>query len=334
MTMTGGRRTRRRLGARALLAVLFAVSAVAAAAETPQLQIAVLKFGTVGWLTSAIVDNQLDRAEGYSLEVVAFAGDPATTLAFQSGDADLFVTDWVWVQGRRDAGEDVRFAPYSVALGALMTRDGAADLCALKGRRIGVVGGDRDKSWLVYRALARQRCGFDLGRETETIFGAPPLMARQLETGAVDAVSTYWHWAAKLEAAGASRLLGADEAMAALGIAPPPPLIGFVWNARKSDAGMVAAFLRSVGAAQALLRDSDAEWERLRPLMKPASDAEFVALRDRFRDGMVGAAWTPAMMQSAAKLHALLGAEAPGADDAAERPLDPAGFRGPDADAD
>lgn len=290
-----------------LLAVaLVLAGAPLAAAELPAVRLAVLKFGTVSWLADAIAANGLDAAAGYRLETIALAGAPATAVAFLSGDADLIVEDWIWSQRRRDAGEDVRFAPYSVSLGALMSRGGVASLCDLAGGRIGVVGGETDKSWLIYRALSRETCGFDLAERAELLFGAPPLMARQLETGAVDAVSTYWHWAAKLEAAGAHRLLGAEEAMAALGIAPAPPLIGFVWNADRLAGAKAAAFLASVDAARALLLHDDAEWERLRPRMNAASDAEFLALRDRFREGIAGAAWSEDRLAAARRLHALL----------------------------
>ncbi|MEX2518962.1 MAG: ABC transporter substrate-binding protein [Paracoccaceae bacterium] len=300
-----------------------------ASAEPGVLRVATLKFGTVNWLISTIVENGLDRKEGYRLETLALAGNQATALAFQSGEVDLFVTDWIWSQRRRDKGDDLRFAAYSRSLGAIMTMGGVADLCDLRGKRIGVVGGDFDKSWLAYRALAKRHCGFDLGDEAEALFGAPPLLARQLLTGAVDAVSTYWNWAAKLEAAGATRQIGADEAMAALGIDPPPPLIGFVWDAARTEAAMAAAFLRSVDAAQEILLSSDAEWERLRPDMGAETDAEFTALRDRFREGVADTRWTPAFMESAAALHAML-VEAAGPAFATEGGrLDPAGFAPP-----
>ncbi|MFO7855595.1 MAG: ABC transporter substrate-binding protein [Paracoccaceae bacterium] len=291
-----------------LAAALLLVGAPLAAADrdAPVVRLAVLKFGTVSWLADAIAANGLDAAAGYRLEVMALAGAPATAVAFLSGEADLIVEDWIWSQRRRDAGEDVRFAPYSVSLGALMSRSGVASLCDLDGGRIGVVGGESDKSWLIYRALSRELCGFDLAERAELLFGAPPLMARQFETGAVDAVSTYWHWAAKLQAAGAHRLLGAEEAMAALGIVPAPPLVGFVWNADRLAEAEAAAFLASVDAARTLLLHDDAEWRRLRPRMNAANDAEFLALRDRFREGIAGAAWSDDRLAAARRLHALL----------------------------
>ncbi len=291
-----------------LLALLLLIGGLFAGqvrADQPSLRIAVLKFGTVNWLTDAIVAHDLDAAAGYRLEVIELAGRAATSIAFQAGDVDVIVADWVWALQQREKGEDLRFAPYSNALGAVMAAPGIEGVCDLKGRPIGVVGGDRDKNWLILQALVRQDCGFDLADETTTLVGAAPLMGQQLLDGAVDAVSTYWNHGAKLEAAGMRRLIGVDEEMARLGITPAPPLIGFVWNAGAVDRNTIGAFLRSVGAAQEMMATSDAEWERLRPAMGAASDAEFRLLRDYFRAGIVPG-WSADDTTAAAKLHGLL----------------------------
>lgn len=282
-----------------------------AVAQTPTFRVGVLKFGTVNWLMDTISENALDTAEGYTLETVAFAGGAATKVALQADAVDSIVTDWVWAMREAEEGVDYAFLPYSRSLGAVMVRPeaGIATVCDLRGRKIGVVGGAIDKSWLVLQALVRDACGFDLAAESETLFGAPPLMSRQIETGDVDAISTYWHYAAKLEAAGLTRLIGVNEAMNRLGIAPEPPLIGFVWNseaaARRS--GIAEAFSRSVAAAGRLLATSDAEWDRLRPKMNAQSDAAFALLRDYWRAGIV-TGWSDADTEGARKLHeALIG---------------------------
>lgn len=294
-------------------------------ADLPTLRIAVLKFGTVNWLTDTIVTNDLDEAAGYRLEVIELAGRAATSIAFHSREVDVIVADWVWALQQRGRGADLRFAPYSNALGALMSKPGVEGICDLKGRPVGVVGGERDKSWLVLQALVRQDCGFDLAEETTTLVGAAPLMGQQLLDGPVDAVSTYWKDAAKLEAAGMQRLIGVDEELARLGIAPPPPLIGFVWVAGRAGEATISTFLQSVAAAQDILAESDAEWERLRPIVGPASDAEFRLLRDYFRSGIVRG-WGAGETEAAARLHRLL-LETAGAAFAAEAGIfDPALF--------
>jgi NitT/TauT family transport system substrate-binding protein len=280
------------------------VAAGPAAADSA-IRIAVLKYGTVSWLTDVILAHDLDDAAGYRLETIELAGRPATTIAFQAGDVDVIVADWMWALQQRGRGDDLRFAPYSRALGALVT-DGSVDgPCDLRGRPVGVVGGERDKSWLVLQALVRKECGFDLAEETTTLVGAAPLMSQQLLDGAVDAVSTYWNHAAELEAAGMTRLIGVDEAMVRLGIEPAPALIGFVWNADRTDGDVVRAFLSSVGEAQDILAESDAEWDRLRPRMEAETDAEFRFLRDHFRAG-IAREWRADETAAAAELHRLL----------------------------
>lgn len=294
-------------------------------AEQPVVRVAVLKFGTVNWLMETVKSRELDNAEGISLEVVPLAGKPATEIAFQSGDVDLLVTDWVWAMGQRAKGKEMRFSPYLNASGALVGGKDAGDLCAQRDSKVGVVGGAQDKSWLVLQALAERDCGFDLAAETETLFGAPPLMSRQLEDGTVDTVSTYWHFVAKLEAKGMKPVIRIADALAQLGIEPAPPLIGFVWNGDRSDAAAIEAFLRAVESAAAVLATDDTAWDDVRPLMRAKSDAEFAALRDAYRSG-IPKAWSAKDTESSAKLYDLLLTRAGSAFRNAAGPFDPAVF--------
>jgi NitT/TauT family transport system substrate-binding protein len=292
---------------RALLALALLIGAAAAQAE-PALRVAVLKFGTVNWLTDAIRTHGYDRDQGFTLQTVELAGRDATTIAFQAGDADVIVADWLWAMLMRERGRDIRFIPYSRSVGALMAMPdgGVQGLCDLRGRTVGVVGGELDKSWLIFQALARRDCGFDLRSETRALFGAAPLMSRQLQTGAVDALSTYWHFAARAQAAGASRVLDVSAAMQALGVDPAPPLVGFVYDAGRTDPALAQALGRAALAAGRLMADSDGEWDRLRPLMQAEGEAEFAALRDAYRAGIVTAPWAQDDTAAAQALHATL----------------------------
>ena len=299
-----------------------------ARAETPTVRIAVLKFGTVNWLMQTIKDRGLDTAEGIELEVIGLAGKPATDIAFQSGDVDLLVTDWVWAMGQRAKGKALLFSPYLNASGALIGTPGLGGLCALKGKRVGVVGGAKDKSWLILQALAERDCGFDLAAETEALYGAPPLMSRQLTDGAVDAVSTFWHFTAKLEATGMEPIVRISDALASLGVAPAPPLIGFVWDPARTDTTQAEAFLRAAAKAGQVLATDDAAWEALRPKMRVKSDAEFTGLRDAYRGGIPGD-WTDQDTESAGKLYDLLVARAGQSFTATAGPFDPSVFHRP-----
>ncbi len=288
----------------ALAITLLAVSAQGA--DRPALRIAVLKFGTVNWLMETIKTNNLDAANGYSLEITGLASGNAARVALLAGEVDTIVADWIWSLNRRSTGADMRFAAYSSTLGKLMSAPEMNDICDLKGRKVAVVGGPSDKSWIVLQALAGQKCSFDLVTETEGVYGAPPLMSRQLTDGGVSAVSTYWHFAARLEAAGAKPLVAISNAMESLGVSPPPPLIGFTWEAGKPAPAALEGFLRSVRAAGDILTTNDKAWEVLRPLMKPTSEAEFRALRDAYRTGIIHADWTEADTAGAKALYDLL----------------------------
>lgn len=313
----------------AVVAALLLISA-AARAETQTLRVAVLKFGTVNWLMETLKSEGLDAANGFTLETIPLAGDAAIVVAFQAGEAEMMVTDWIWAMRKRADGLTIRWTPYSRSLGALMTRGDVADLCALKGRRVGVVGGDLDKSWLIFQALAQRRCGFDLAAEVETLHGAPPLMSRQLTDGAVDAVSNYWHFVARLKAEGAETLVSVDDALDALGVTPSPALIGFVWDESRVPPARAAAFETAIRAAGEILVEDDDAWARIRPLMRADGDAAFEALRDGFRAGALPA-WSAQETAAARRLYDILVAEGGAAFSATAGPFEPAVFGPPGA---
>jgi NitT/TauT family transport system substrate-binding protein len=287
-------------------AMVLAVAVADRAAAADGIRVAVLKFGTVNWLMDVIKTNGLDTKNGYALELVELAGRDATTVALQAGDVDLITADWFWALRARGEGEDMMFAPYSAALGAVIVR-GDSDIKGVKdlvGKKIGVAGGPLDKSWLLLRGYGEKEAGVDLATAAEPVFGAPPLLNEQLKNGNLDAVLTYWHFAARLEGSGLKQVIGVPEMMDALEIEPSPPLVGFVWRSSQlGDRGAaVAGFMKSVLEANRLLATSDAEWDRLRPLMQVDSDAEFAALKARYREGMVEG-WSAAYTSSADKLY-------------------------------
>jgi NitT/TauT family transport system substrate-binding protein len=273
-----------------------------------RLRIGTLKFGSVNWVLDTIAAEGLDRGEAVGVDRVELASNQALTVALQSGDVDLIVSDWLWAMRQRSEGEPLLFAPYSSALGAVMApAGGIATLSDLKGRRIGVAGSALDKSWLLLRAHARQAVGGDLAALAEPVYGAPPLLSEQIRLGRIDAVLTYWNFAARLDAGGLRRVVDMADVVASLGVTPSPPLIGFVWRASlpASKAAVLAGFFRAVAAANEVLGRSEAAWERLRPAMRAETDAEFTRLRDYFRAG-IPALWTEAHTRAAERLFDIL----------------------------
>lgn len=278
-------------GVRGLLSVVLCiVMTTALAADRKPVRVGVLKFGTVNWELDVVRTHGLARAEGVDIEVVPLASKSATHVALQGGAVDVIVSDWVWVSRQRAEGTGYTFVPYSVALGALVVHpDAGVDALAdLEGKRVGVAGGPVDKSWLLLRAYSKQVTGRDLKVMVEPNFVAPPLLNELMLGGDLPAVLNFWHYAARLEAAGMRRMLGVQDILRGLGVSQPVPMIGWVfdegWARDNRDA--ITGFLRASSAAKRMLLDEDAEWERLRPLTKAPDDATLHALRDAYRAGI------------------------------------------------
>ncbi|WP_312367132.1 ABC transporter substrate-binding protein [Ensifer sp.] len=260
-----------------------------AAPSAPKIRVGVLKFGTVNWELDTIKYNKFDAAYGIDAEIVYFAGEDATNVAMLAGDLDIIVSDWLWVSRQRSEGEDLTLAPYSTAVGAIMVKQDAPirEIRDLIGKKIGVAGGPLDKSWLLIQGLAQRDHGVDLTKESEIVFGAPPLLSEKAVSGELDAVLNFWHFCARLEANGFRRLIGAGEATKALGALGPVSALGYVlhdkWANKHPDVAM--SFVQASAAAKALLAQSDAEWRRLAPLVR-AEGRELEVLRDRYREGI------------------------------------------------
>lgn len=303
---SAGRRTRR------LFAVCICVLVVLygpGAAAADKVRIAVLKFGTVSWGLDVIQRHGLDHAAGFDLEVQEFASNQATLVALQAGETDIAVSDWIWVARQRQQGKPFAFAPYSTATGALMAPAdaGIESLADLQGRRLGIAGGPLDKSWLLLRALSLKTLGKDLATEAEPVYAAPPLLNEQIQQGRLDAALNYWHFAARLEAAGLTKVLEVADVRKGLGIDSDVPMIGYVFDESWADGqrDTLLAFFRAVDKAQALLSESDEEWEAVRPRMGAPDQATFEALREGYRAG-IPRHWGKAERDDAGRLFGVL----------------------------
>ncbi len=266
------------------------ITVVPGQAATTKIRVGVLAYGTVNWELDTVVHHGLDKAEGVELVVTKLSGKSASAIALQGGAVDAIVTDWIWVSRQRSSGADFTFAPHSVAVGGLMVRPdaGIKSLDDLRGRKIGIAGGPVDKSWLMLRAFAKKKIGVDLKDVVEPTFAAPPLLNIIMLKGEIPAVLNFWHYTARLKAAGMTELISVNELLPALGVEGQPPLIGWVFSEKwaASNTDTTKGFLRSLRAAKKILASSDSEWERIRPLTKAGSEETFVALRDSYRAGI------------------------------------------------
>lgn len=259
------------------------------AADTPVVRVGVLKFGTVNWELKSMQHHGLDKANGFELEIVPFAGGDATRIALMGGSVDVVVSDWLWVSRQRAEGRPLTFVPYSSSVGAIMVREDSdiKTLADLKGKKIGVAGGPLDKSWLLLQGMATQEHQLALAADNEIAFGAPPLLAEKTKDGELDAVLNYWHYCARLEAVGFRRLVSAEDAAMALGSTGPVSAIGYVFSDQWAEDGLAEAFVEASRQTKQIMKDSDEEWQRLSSsgAIKDSPEA-LVVLRDRFREGI------------------------------------------------
>ena len=268
---------------------LFALSMAVQAADLPMVKVGALKFGTVNWELETIKENGLDKKHGFSLEVTPLGGKGASNVAIQGGAVDVIVSDWIWVARQRHEGRKYTLFPYSLAVGSVMVpADGAKGLEELAGKKLGVAGGPVDKTWLLLRAYSQKTMGKDLADMLEPQFAAPPLLNQLALKGELDGVVNFWHFAAKLQAAGMQSLIDMPTLLKALGVERDIPLIGWVFNEEwaAEHKELVSGFLQASREAKDLLLSSDEEWDKRRPMMKAKDDKVFVALRDAFREGV------------------------------------------------
>ena len=279
-----------RVGALVLLSCWLSLMALAAMADGNRVRVGLLKFGTVNWEMDVIRIHGLAAREGIELEVRPLASVNAVNVALQGGAVDIIVNDWIWVSRQRAVGRDFTFVPYSLAVGSLMVPpdSGVNKLADLRGKRVGIAGGPVDKSWLLLQVYARQTLGAELSGFVEPVFAAPPLLNQLMLDGDLSAALNYWHYGARLKAAGMEPLLGVAEILPTLGVERPVPLLGWVFNARWAEQNpkAIGGFLRASRAAKQLLAESDEEWERLQPLLRAEDEATLHALRDGYRTGI------------------------------------------------
>ena len=279
---------------RVLLAVLICAIAIAAFSSpvlaAKKVKLGVLKFGTVSWVLETIQKNGLDKAEGIELEVVPLASTDATAIGLQGGSVDIIATDWLWVSRERSGGGEFTFSPFTTALGAIMVPPDSPikTLTDLKGKKLGVAGGPLDKSWLLIVAYALRTANLDLRTETRQVFGAPPLLAEKAKQGEIDAVLNFWPYAARLEAAGFTQLIGLEDVVSELGAKGEVAMVGYVFSESwaKENLEAVQAFLRAAAKADELLATSNQAWDAIKPLVRAEDEATFEALRRRYREGI------------------------------------------------
>lgn len=272
-----------------LTAFMLAVTSLACChAET--IRVAAQKTGTFAWELAVIRSHGLDRQSNLSIQAVELASPEAGKIALRAGNADIIISDWLWVSRERSLGAGLTFYPYSSALGAVMVPAASTikTLDDLRGRKLAVAGGAIDKSWLLLRAALKQD-GIDLKSEANIVYGAPPLLAAKALSGETDATLNYWNFCAALEARGFRRLAGISDILPKLGASGDTAMIGYVFDEGWAHAhqDLLTRFIATTRAAKEILASSDQEWENIKPLTGATDAVTLRAYRDRYREGIV-----------------------------------------------
>lgn len=275
---------------RALLAL--AIVALAVPALAHDLRLALQATGTAKWELAAMQALGLDAAHDLKLDVRDVADSRAGQIALQAGEADIILSDFVWVSLQREAGSDFALVPHSLSVGGLMVDPaaGIARIDDLRGKTIAVSGSPADKSFVVLAAYYRKATGRVLSEDADLRFGAPPLVNELLTGNRAAAGLNLWNWNARARLAGRTEFVSVPAMLAELGLARTPPLLGWTFSEATAaeKPGAIAAFLDASFATKAALLADDALWERIRGVMNVGDDAAlFAALRDGYRAGIV-----------------------------------------------
>jgi NitT/TauT family transport system substrate-binding protein len=291
-----------------LFGALLSISSACMAGDQVPIRIGVQATGTSGWELS-VLENDPQKAErSFTVATQPLANAEAGKIALQSGAVDMIVSDWIWVSRMRASGADLTFYPYSATSGALIVPGNSPirSIADLKGKRLGIAGGELDKNWLLLKALAKKE-GIDLDASVEKVFGAPPLIDEQLKLGRIDAALNYWHFAARLEASGYRQIIDGKGILQGLGITEPVANIGYVfkksWAADHKQA--VSDFLNAAENAKKQLCSEDSVWRNVIPLLKTNDPATQDKLRQRYCSGILQAEGK-AEQQAAERIYRLL----------------------------
>ncbi|MEY8200290.1 MAG: ABC transporter substrate-binding protein [Colwellia sp.] len=262
------------------------------AVAQPEVRVGVLKYGTVNWEIDVIKHHQLDKKFQFNLKVMSLASKNASAVALQSKAVDIILSDWLWVNRQRFEQRMYTMFPTSMATGGLYVSPSSAveSLADLKGKKIGIAGGAVDKSWLLLQAYSQKKYGLDLKKQAEPTFAVPPLLNRLMLRGDLDAAINFWHYGARLKAAGYKPLVTVPQMLGEFGIETKIPLLGLVfdqvWANEHPEA--ITRFLQASLEAKQILFSSDKEWQRIRPLIKSENDGVFSMLKKDYRAGLLG----------------------------------------------
>ncbi|MFS1702059.1 ABC transporter substrate-binding protein [Alteromonas sp. AMM-1] len=289
-----------------LLSIL--LPAARAADTLPVLRVGVLTYGTLNWeLDIARQDNP--EEVGYQLELVTLGSPQALTIALQGDAVDMIVGDWLWAAQQHINQREFYFYPYSTAAGTLVTASTLSNqsVRALAGKTLGVAGGKANKNWVLYRAFALKQYQFDIATQTQVKFAAPPMLNQLVQRGDIDAVLTFWHYAAMLDSTAFTSLVTMQEVLSSFGIHNDIPVLGWLFKREWGDqhSSLVNAFLSRSYAIRQTLNDQDDAWKNISSFTEKYPAAAHNALIKAYREG-IPTQWGPATWQDMQTLFSVI----------------------------
>lgn len=277
---------------------------------TRNITVAVQATGTVKWELAAMQALGIQKKYNLVLDIRDVADSKAGQIALQAKEADIILSDFVWVALQRHQGNMVSFVSHSLTVGGLMVDPsaGIATIADLKGKTLAVSGSPVDKSFVILAAEYNKLTGGNLTDDADVKFGAPPLVNELLTTGQAQAALNLWNWNARAKLAGKTELVAVADMLKDLGVSDTPPLLGWAFfedNAKAKKADFKAFFDASFETKKALLAD-DAVWDQIRDAMNVGDDDSlFAQLRDDYRKGIV-TKYAATAMKPAAESFALM----------------------------
>ncbi len=285
---------------------LLLISQLSVASEKTVIRLGVLAFGTVNWELTAMQQAQMIETEYYRLQVTKMANPQAGKIALLSGAVDMIVADWVWVSRQRALGKNFTFYPYSNTTGAIVLAKGSSikNLADLENKKLAVAGGELDKNSLLLQALMQKKGLANVYASTEKVYGAPPLLSQQMLHQRVDALLTYWHYAARLEAEGYTVLMTGNDLLQGLGIQEKVPSIGYVFDRvwANNNKQAVQAFLQQTMTTKSALCTDNAAWKGIESLVRAKTQQVNQLLRQRYCAGRV-LSWGDKEQQAAGEVY-------------------------------
>ncbi len=255
------------------------------------LKIGVLAFGTVNWELDVLKHNNLDKKNGFDLEIINLASKNAQLVALQGKDVNIIVNDWIWVNSQKTNGKNFSFYPYSKATGTLVVNENSKinSLLDLRGKHLGIAGGVDDKTWLLIRAYGKKMFDVDLKDIVNPLYAQAPILYKKMEDNSLEASINFWHFNSKLESKNIKPLVEIEDIYKELGLNEDLSFVGWTFDEKFAleNKELINAFLKASKQAKEILQNDEKEWNRIKNIMNVKNDIEFEALKSGYKKGII-----------------------------------------------